>query len=216
VDGGLELDSAWHRAADLLHSYRRSAAALLAGIAVICALTALHPKPTPTVAVWAAARDLGGGQPLTRADLRVERLPARDVPAGAFRAVDRLIGRLLAAPVRRGEPLTDVRMLAPALLAADGVPSDVAVPVRVTDGGAALALVQSGDEIAVIATDDSVDGAPADAAPVVQDVRVLAVADHPSVDGAGLVIVAASPGEADDLAQIPAGDRVSIALHRQS
>jgi hypothetical protein len=49
---------------------------------------------------------------------------------------------------------------------------------------------------------------------VVQDVRVLAVPARPADDGAVLVLVAATPQEASALAEVPPGDRVSIALRR--
>jgi Flp pilus assembly protein CpaB len=62
-----------------------------------------------------------------------------------------VLGRLVAGPVRRGEPLTDVRLLGPSLLAAVARgPDVVAVPVRFADAGAA-ALLRPGDRVDVLA-----------------------------------------------------------------
>jgi hypothetical protein len=65
-------------------------------------------------------------------------------------------------------------------------------------------------------TDTGSGTAAAIAAPVVQDVRVLAVPHRLGTDDAGLIIVAATPSQAIALAEIPLGDRVSVALRRTS
>lgn len=200
--------------ADTFHRNRRLVAALLAAIAVVMCVTALRPGRPATVEVWVAAHDLGGGEPLHRADLALEALPRSAVPAGAIDAKTSPLGEMLGAPVRRGEPLTDVRLLSPLLLAAAASPRDVAVPVRVTDGPAALALVRPGERIAVIASGDSGIGAISPAHTVVASVLVLALPDHTTDDGLGLIIVAAMPAQAKRLAEIPSADRVSITVLR--
>jgi Flp pilus assembly protein CpaB len=178
----------------------------------VLGVSAARPHAMPTRAVWVAARDLGGGSPLHPGDVRIARFPIGLTPVGALPASRPVVGRMLAAPVRRGEPLTDLRLLSPSLLDALGAGPDVAVPVRVTDGSATLALVQAGDRVDVIAIADPSAGQSPTAAGVVQDVRVLAVADQTSEDGAGVVIVAATPAQAATLAGIPAGSVVSVAL----
>lgn len=217
---GDNLSDTWARVSDLMAAHRRAIAALLAGVAVICGLSALRSSHVRTVAVWAAARDLTGGAPLTRADVRLERLPVPDIPAGTLPVARAPTGEVLAAPVRRGEPLTDVRLLSAALLRSLGA-GEVAVPVRITDGPATLALVRTGDSIDILAApdDDTGDGdtgtsSAATAEPVVADVRVLAVPSHVGSDGDGLVIVGASSDQAAALAGIPSGERVSIAVRR--
>ena len=73
-------------------------------------------------------------------------------PSGALASVADLPGRPLAGPVRAGEPLTDVRLLGPALL--DALPGDaeerVAVPVRLADAGVTQ-LLAVGDRVDVLA-----------------------------------------------------------------
>src|SRR5437764_7892407 len=208
---------------DLLHLvrrtidwHRRPITAVLAGIAVLAGLSALSPKPAPTRAVWTAAHDLPGGAPLHAGDVVLRRIPLALVPTGALVTGSTVVGRLLAAPVRQGEPLTDVRLLGPSLLAAIGRPGDVAVPVRVVDGAAATALVHPGDVVDVLAAaalDDSTAPAPA---LVASAVTVLAVPGRDAATGsdAGLVVVAVSPQQAAALASAAARSRLSLVLRR--
>lgn len=212
-----ELVTALSRAAQALGGRRRLVAAALVAIAVLAGLSAARPRPAPSAAIWVAARDLPGGQPLASTDLIARRLPVADVPAGAFRAADRITGRLLAAPVRQGEPMTDVRLLEPALLAALGRPGLVAVPVRLSDGAAAAALVHAGDVVDVLATDDS-DGRPVGKPrTVAAAVIVLSVpaVETSSDDGGGLLIVAVTEPQAGALAQAATGSRLSVTLLRR-
>jgi pilus assembly protein CpaB len=199
---------------DAFHRNRRMVAALLAAVAFILAVNAIRPGRAATVEVWVAAHDLGGGEPLHRSDLALEALPRSAVPAGALATRNAPIGVMLGAPVRRGEPLTDVRVLSPDLLAAVGSSRDVAVPVRVTDGPAALALVRAGERVAVIAAGDTGIGSVAPAHTVVASVRVLAVPEHTTDDGLALVVVAVTPRQATKLASIPSSDRISLAVRR--
>jgi Flp pilus assembly protein CpaB len=211
--------SRWRALSSQLALRRRLVVATLTGIAVVAGLSAVRPPPAATTAVWVAARDLAGGQPLAKGDLGIEQLPTADLPAGALDPDTSVLGRLLAAPMRRGEPLTDVRILSPSLISATATPTDVAVPVRVADGPATLALVHAGDLIDVIAAPDPDSGdAPASFA-VVRDVRVLATptragSDDGADDTAGLLIVEASNHQAAALAEAAAGARLSIAVHR--
>jgi pilus assembly protein CpaB len=199
---------------------RRVVVAALTAIAVLAALHTLRPTPPATRAVWVAARDLSGGAPLAAGDVRSARLPVADVPSRAVESSQPVTGRTLAAPMRAGEPLTDVRLLSPALLAATGVDGAVAVPVRVADGPAALALVHAGDLVDVIAVGDPASGVTGAASAVVHDVRVLATparetSPDAEADGAGLLIVAATPRQAAALATASAGSRLSVAVRRQ-
>ena len=66
------------------------------------------------------------------------------------------VGRVLAAPLRQGEPVTDVRLVGPPLT--EGYDGLVAVPVRLPDAGM-VALLQVGDRIDLVATDPQGGGA---------------------------------------------------------
>src|SRR4051794_34898287 len=189
-------ETAWrdtvHRLGIIVGGRRRVLAACFAAIAIAASLRMLAPAAPPTVSVWAAARDLSGGRPLAAADIRRLPLPLGDVPAGALRAGAQVVGRLLAGPVRRGEPLTHVRLLEPSLLAALPDPGLVAVPVRIGDGSAAAALAHPGDLVDVLAVADPAAGGPDLSRTVAARLQVLAVpapSDDSGSDGAGLIVV---------------------------
>lgn len=209
---GAQLRLLSSKASDVLQRHRRTAGAALAAAAVVVGANAARPHPAATTRVWVAARDLSGGAPLSASDVRAEQLPEADVPDDALPADHSPVGLVLGAPVRRGEPLTDLRILTINLVAASGAADDLAVSVRVSDGPAAMALVKPGERIAVIAAPDSGLATTGTARTVVQDVRVLAVPTHLTDEDSGLVIVAATPAEARALAGISSSDRVSVAV----
>ncbi|WP_405142010.1 RcpC/CpaB family pilus assembly protein [Sphaerisporangium sp. NBC_01403] len=180
----------------------------------------LAMRPAPLTEVLAAARDLRAGT-LTASDLTVARIPEATVPDGALRPGASVAGRVLAAPARRGEPLTDLRLLGPALVDAYG-PGLLATPVRITDAGSAR-LLRVGDVIDVIAAAAQWDDAALDprAATVAQAVTVVALprsadsADSMTESGA-LVVLATTPEQAARLARAGTGSRLSITIHGHS
>jgi pilus assembly protein CpaB len=204
------------RAVDTVGGPRRLMSAGLVAIATLAALHAARPAPPATTLVWVAARDLSGGAPLSRTDVRAVRLPLSAAPSGALRDATALVGHLLAAPVRRGEPITDVRLLGQPLLSALSDPGLVAVPVRVADGSAAAALVRAGDLVDVLAASDPTDGSGAMPVVVARAVRVLAVPgrDVTAGDGGGLVVVAVDRAQAGTLARASVSAHLSLALRR--
>ncbi|WP_116951644.1 SAF domain-containing protein [Jiangella endophytica] len=188
--------------------HRRLLAAGLAAAAVAFAIQAASPAAPPTVDVVVAARDLPGGAVLADGDLAVAALPPDAVPDEVVARAE-AAGALLAAPVRAGEPITDRRLLGPGLL--DGWGADVvAAPVRVADAGAA-GYLRPGDHIDLLAT--ALDGA-ARTDVVAADVPVLTVppaGDAVLAEGA-LVLVAATPAEAADLAAAAVTSRLSFTV----
>jgi len=132
-------------------AHRRLIAGLLALLAVVLGLQAARPASPATATLTVAGRDLPAGTTLSAADLTTVRVPPDAVPDGtAARRPDDLSGRVLAAGLRRGEPVTDLRLVGPAL--AEGSPGRVAVPVRLPDPEMA-ALLQVGDHVQLLATD---------------------------------------------------------------
>lgn len=177
---------------------RRLLAAVLSAVAVAAGVQAATADPPATVGVLVAAHDLPAGTPLGDRDLRTAEFAPGSVPGGVVAAP---VGRTLAAPLRAGEPVTDVRLVGPAIT--DGYPGLVAVPVRLPDAGVA-ALLAVGDEIDLVAVDPQ----GADVEVVATEVPVLAL---PADDGeagivaAGglggrLVVVGADPADATRIA----------------
>jgi Flp pilus assembly protein CpaB len=188
---------------------RRPLAALLAALAVLTAVRAASAEPDPTVEVVVAATDLPGGAPVTAADLAVARFREDSLPAGVLGSAGEAIGRVLAAPVHRGEPLTDLRLVAPGLL--DGYPGLVATPVRVADA-ASVGLLRVGDRVDLVAADPEgrVARSVARGAPVVALPRPD-VADRDLARG-GLVVVAVPEPEALVLARVAVSQVLSYVL----
>lgn len=186
----------------------------LAAAAVATALPSLTPTPAPATTVLAAAHDLAAGTALTAADVSSVALPTGSVPDGALPDAEQVVGRLLAGAVRRGEPLTDVRLVGPALLASLGAAASggdlVAVPVRLADPASA-ALLRPGDRVDVLAAATSPD-APPTAAVVAAAAPVLAV-PPPSADLEGALVVLATPaGTAARLAAAAVSSRLSVVV----
>ncbi|MFB9722991.1 flagellar biosynthesis protein FlgA [Planobispora longispora] len=181
-------------------------ATVLAALAVACAMTGLRPD-TASVTVLAAARDLPGGV-LAAADVRPVALRPGTAPDGALRPGTPIAGRILAGPARRGEPLTDVRLLGPGLLAAHR-PGTVAAPVRVADPESAR-LLSPGDIVNVLAAPADWDG-PATARTVAEGVPVVALPTGEAGGGA-LIVLATTPAQAIELASAQAGGKLSITI----
>jgi Flp pilus assembly protein CpaB len=189
---------AYRHARRLVLGRRRLLAALCAAAAVATGLGAVTAPPPPRTTVTTAARDLPSGTVLRASDLRQVGFEPASVPAGVLAAED-LVGRTTAAPMRAGEPLTDVRLVRGSLL--DGYPGRVLAPVRVADADSAR-LLRAGDRIDLLAAapEGEVAEVVAEAVPVVA-VPVPAD-DLGAPDGGGaLVLVAVESGTARRLAQ---------------
>jgi Flp pilus assembly protein CpaB len=189
---------------------RRPLAALCASVAVLAGVQAARPSGPRTVAVTVAAHDLDSGTVLTARDVAVARLPVGEVPRGVE---ERAVGRTLAAPMRQGEPVTDVRLVAPALLA--GYPGRVAVPVRVADADA-VSLLRVGDRVDLVAADPR----SRRATYVAVDVPVLSLPE-PSDQNTGsagltgrLVVTALTPADVVGVASAAASDLLSVVISR--
>jgi Flp pilus assembly protein CpaB len=147
--------------------------------------------------VWVAARDLPAGHRLAAGDVSAGAWPPSARPAGV---VADPVGAILAGPVRRGEPMTDARLIGAGLLTGQPV-GTVAIAVRLADPGG-LVGVRVGERVDVLAgasTGGAVVGAvvgaqedmPAPARTVAEAALVLAVpgsaagADAPENSGWG-------------------------------
>jgi Flp pilus assembly protein CpaB len=195
---------------------------LVAALLLAAVVVALRPDAPPTalgaqpagVTVVVAARDLPAGAILGRGDLRTVSLPTGVVPAGAARVVSALLGRTIAGPVRRGETVTDARLVGPGLTAGLGPQESSAVPVRLADAEAA-ALVRPGDRVDVLGTPvdaAGVAGGATDAVGVATGVRVLAVLRGGKAADGVVLVVAATPAAARRLAGAAARHRLTVTV----
>lgn len=197
---------------------RRAAAGLLAALALVLAL---RPSPAPaqpspgtrTVPVAVAARDLPSATTLRAADLHVAAVPERLAPRGRSPDAAGLTGRILAAPVRAGEPVTDVRLVGAGLTSLLA-PGEVAAPVRLADL-AVTAVVRAGDRVDVLATPEGAVSAEV----VAERALVLAAPSRPAnasvsadEESSGLLLLAVDPATAARLAAAAAGASVTVSL----
>jgi len=148
---------------------RRLLAGVCALVAVLAGLRATAAPPAATLPVTVAAHDLGAGRVLRADDLVTARFAPGTVPAGHIRDP---VGRRLAAPLRRGQPLTDTALIGEALV--EGRPDLEALPVRLPDTAMAE-LLHVGDQVDVVAADPQ--GGPA--ATVARAALVLALPPPP-------------------------------------
>ena len=202
------LASSLRRARRRVLLHRRGLAALCAGLAVLVVLGAASPAAPPTVRVWTAATDLAGGSVVRPAALEARDLPPDALPDDAVTDPREVVGRVLAAPVTRGETLTRLRVVQGRLLR--GYPGRTAVPLRITDA-AAVSLLRVGDRVSFVLADPEGRTAPE---VLVEDVPVVALpvpgegGSAPDSTAPGGLVVVAVP----DLAATRVAARAATAV----
>jgi Flp pilus assembly protein CpaB len=161
--------------------------------------------------VLTAAHDLDSGVVLRPTDLKRTAFEPRSVPTGVV-AGRIALGRTTAAPLRRGQPVTDVGLVAPSLL--DGYPGLVGVPVRIGDAGA-VRLLRVGDRIDLLAVDPRGE---ASAEVVGRGLPVLAIPrtgpESPGLTTGALVVVGVPGATARAVAQASVTAFLSVVLTR--
>ncbi len=149
---------------------RRIAAGLLVALAGVAAW-----RPDPDDAshdVVVTLRDLGPGTALSAADVALSRRPAGTVPDGALTVMDAAVGATLTGPCRRGEVLTDARILSSRLAELSAGPDARTVPVHLAEA-AVLDLIRPGDVVDVLGA--STTGGDTLTRPVARDAVVVLV-----------------------------------------
>src|ERR671917_2572525 len=133
--------------------HRRKLAMLAVLAAVLTGLAAAAPEGPPTVTVIRTAAPLEGGTRLGPDDLEVAQMVAADAPDDLVADPAALTGRTLAAPVPRGQVLTER-----AVVSARASPGRVLAPLRLADAEVA-ALLRAGDVVDVLAADPQAEDA---------------------------------------------------------
>jgi Flp pilus assembly protein CpaB len=190
---------------------RRIAAA---GLVVLAGVAALRPNPDGERAqVVVAARDLSPGAALTADDLRLEKRLAPTIPDGSQSDIDTIVGSTLAGPTRRGEVLTDVRLLGRRLAESAAGPDARLVPVHPVD--IALAeLVRPGDVVDIVAASET--NSAAAARVVATDAIVVLVSAKQKAQAATserVVLVALPAASANAVAGAALTQTVTLTLH---
>jgi Flp pilus assembly protein CpaB len=162
----------------LARRHRRALAAASAGLSVLVLGLSLRPIGPATAEVVVVTADLPVGHRLTSADVEVARVAEQLTPRAVASDPGQVEGRVLAAPMAQGEPVTALRL---ADVPGGGWPSSaagaMALPVRFADDRAA-GLLGAGIRIDVLAAagtgiDDMGTGSGGTARLVALDVLVL-------------------------------------------
>lgn len=167
-------------------------------LVVLAGVAAIRSDPQGDRAeVVVASRDIAPGTTLTADDVALETRLTETVPDGSANDVSSVLRTTLAGPARRGEVLTDVRLLGSRLTEAAAGADARIVGVHPADA-ALIDLVRPGDVVDVVAADDASEppGAP----------RVLATG--------GIVVLVSDKQNHDDrvvLVALPATAAVAVA-----
>ena len=127
-----------------------------------------------------------------------------------------MVGATLAGPARRGEALTDVRLLGPRLAESAAGPNARIVPLHLDDT-ALLDLIRTGDVVDVLAAGADA-GMGVDAVPqvVATDAVVVLVSEKPAGAGNGgdrVVLVALPAHDANEVAGTTLVQSVTLTFH---
>jgi Flp pilus assembly protein CpaB len=188
------------------------------GLVVLAGIATLRSNPDGDRAdVVVAARDLRPGTALTPDDVRIEKRLTATVPDGSQANVGAVVGSTLAGPTRRGEVLTDVRLLGSRLAESTAGPGARIVPLHLADS-ALTDLVRVGDVVDVLAapaTDTPATGQ-AISRVVATDAVVVLVSAKQKVQAADadrVVLVALPARVANTVAGSALGQAVTFVLH---
>lgn len=172
--------------------------ALAGALVVLAAVAAWRDDPRANhTDVVVTTRDLSPGTQLTADDVRLESHTASTIPEGSRTDADSVVGATLAGPARRGEVVTDVRLLGPRLAESAAGPDARIVALPLAD--AALAdLVRPGDIVDIVAAPASAD-AQESARLIATDAVVVLVSakdNRIAAGGGGRVVLVALPAQA--------------------
>lgn len=188
------------------------------GLVVLAAVAALRSDPEGDhVDVLVATHDLSPGTALTAADVRVEKRLATTVPDGSTATLAKVLGSTLAGPARRGEVLTDVRLLGSRLAESAAGPGARVVPLHLADG-ALIDLVRVGDVVDVLAApaNETPAAPPTVSRVIATDAIVVLVSPRQrlqSAEGDRVVLVALPARVANTVAGSALGQTVTLTLH---
>lgn len=190
---------------------------IMAGaLVLLAAAAAFRADPRGDhVEIVVAAHDLTPGAQLAAEDIRLEKRPATTVPDGSLADVSAVVGATLAGPARRGEALTDVRVLGPRLAEATVGPNGRVVPLHLADT-ALIDLIRPGDVVDVLAADASGTGDDHRPRVVASNAVVVLVSGKPRGSGAAgdrVVLVALPAQAANEVAGATLVQALTLTFH---
>lgn len=189
---------------------RRVTAGLLVVLAGVAAFRSDPDGERREVVV--ASRDISPGAELTADDVHVDLVPTEPLPDGAFDDLQAVIGDVPAGPIRRGEVITDVRVLDSRLAEATAGPNARIVPLHLTDQ-ALLDLVRAGDVVDVLAAPTGDNARPQVVASGAVVVMVSPKPKSPTSGDDRIILVALPADTANAVAAATLADAVTVTFH---
>ncbi len=156
---------------NLIRWHRRGVAAVLAGVSVFAALSAVTGKDSADlVTAVVTSRLVSAGSTVTDGDVKLARMPRRAVPDGVLTRTQEAVGKVAGTGLRSGQILTDLTLVG-------GATTDGTVVLSVKlDNPELASLAPAGTRVTLYATTS--------AQPVASHVLVVAV---PAVSGGNLL-----------------------------
>ena len=190
---------------------RRVAAGALVMLAVVAALRP-DPGGVPHDVV-VAVRDLSPGIELTPDDVALVQRPAAGLPDGAVTTLEAVLGTTLAGPSRRGEVLTDARVLGSRLTGLSAGANARMVPVHLADAEMAE-LLRPGDVVDVLGTPTAGSAGASGPRVVASAAIVVLVSAKPASGGDDAIVLVALPAAAATaLAGATLVQNVTLTIH---
>jgi Flp pilus assembly protein CpaB len=182
---------------------------IAAGVLVLLAgAAAWRPDPDDAARdVVVTVRDLDPGTALSATDVTLSRRPAAVVPDGALTGVEAAVGATLAGPSRRGEVLTDARVLGSRLAQLSAGPDARTVPVRLAEA-AVLDLIRPGDIVDVLGAPAA--GGDSPPRPVARDAVVVLISP---AGNERVVLLALPAAAANALAAASLVQSLTLTIH---
>jgi Flp pilus assembly protein CpaB len=187
-------------------------------LVVLAGVIALRSNPDGGLAeVIVVAHDLSPGVALAEDDVRLEKRAATTLPDGSQADINAVVGSTLAGPARRGEVITDVRLLGSRLAESAAGKDARIVPLHPADS-ALVDLVRPGDVVDVLGASDTEPVADSNARPRVVAtgaivVLVSARQKAPATGNDRVVLVALPASAANAVAAAALVQTITFTLH---
>jgi pilus assembly protein CpaB len=185
---------------------------------------AVSAASRPTENIVVAVADIPPGARIDDKDIRVVKVPATDLPDGAFHSISEVAGRGVVVPMARNEPVLASK-LAPEQ-AGSGMPSLIpngmrAVSVKVNEVVSVAGFVVPGSHVDVILTGNPTkdnDPGGVTTTTVLEDVQVLAAGQQLQKNKEGqpqnvpVITLLVSPADAQKLTLASSEGRIQLSL----
>lgn len=192
-------------------------------VAIICTglfymLFAMKANSQTGTSMVVAAKALKAGTVLKAEDLKTINWPVSQLPPGAHRNPQDVIGNTVFDPMAPEEPVLNARLATSQSGGGSGVPVGMrAVSIHLTDSSGVLALLHSGQKVDVqVVVGRGTKSDEVQVRTALENLTVLAVTPLPEQSSQGqnlpVVTLLAKPSEVDVLAAADSGGRVRLSL----